>query len=99
MTCMNTITSTSGTLKKLLLNKNLHYSYIKKEFNEKEEIINNTFITYVELFLEDINHPALLQERKLNLYAALYEKIDYNLSKPSAKKEIDHHDRYFYWPI
>ena len=39
---------------------------------KKEEIINNTFITYVELFLEDINHPALLQERKLNLYAAAY---------------------------
>ena len=37
--------------------------------------------------LKDINHPALLQERKLNLDAAEYEKhIDANLYKTSEKE-------------
>ena len=99
MTCINKIISTSNTLKKLLLHKILHYSYTKIEFNEKEEIINNTFITNFELLLQDINHPAFLQECKLNLDAAVYEKeIDANLYKPSDKKEIYRHDSNLYWP-
>ena len=77
MTCINTITSTSNTLKNLLLNKSLHFSYIQREFNEKEKMINNIFIKYVE---------PLFQEWKLNIYAASYEKIDANVYKPSAKK-------------
>ena len=37
--------------------------------------------------LKDINHPALLQEWKLNIDAAAYEKNIYaNISKPSDKK-------------
>ena len=35
MICINTIPSTSNTLKKLLLQKNLHSSYIQTEFDEK----------------------------------------------------------------
>ena len=49
------------TLNKLLLHKSLHYSYIQTEYNDEEEIINNTFIMYVETLLYDINHPTLLQ--------------------------------------
>ena len=74
MTCINTIPSTSNTLNKFLLNKSLHSSYIQTEFNEKEEIVNNIFSTYVEPLLKDVNHPALLQECKLNIGAAAYEK-------------------------
>ena len=47
MTCINTISSVSNTLKKLLFNKILYSSYIQTEFNDKKTIINNTFITYV----------------------------------------------------
>ena len=36
MTCINTITSTSNTLKNLLVNKKIHSSYIQKEFNDKK---------------------------------------------------------------
>ena len=61
MTCIGTIKSISNTLKKLLFHKFLHYSYIQIEFNYREEIINNTFITYVELLLNGINHPELIQ--------------------------------------
>ena len=82
MTCINTINSTSNTLTNLLLNKSLHSSYIKKSFNDKEVIIINKFILYVLPLLKDINHPALLQEWKLNLDAAAYEKHIYaNVSK------------------
>ena len=39
--------------------------------------------------LEYINHPELLQEWKLNLYAAAYERnIDANMSKPSLKNKL-----------
>ena len=47
--------------------------------------------------LKHINYPALLQEWKINLDAAEYEKnIDVNMSKPSDKKEIDRHDSGLY---
>ena len=50
-------------------------------------MIINIFIAYVEPLLKDINHPALLQEWKLNLDDAAYEKnIDANLYKPSDKR-------------
>ena len=75
MTCINTIPSASNTLKKMFLHKSLHSSYIQTEFNEKHEIINNTFITYVEPLLKDINYPALIQEQKINFDAEAYEKI------------------------
>ena len=54
--------------------KSLHSSYIQNEYNDKEEIINKTFITCVETLLDRINHPVLLQECKLNIDATAYEK-------------------------
>ena len=93
MTSINTITSISNTPKKLLFYKFLHYYYIKTEFNDKERITYNTFSTYFEPFLNDINHPVLVQEWKLNLDAVAYEKkIDSDVYKPSSKKEIYFHD-------
>ena len=43
-------------------------------YNGKEEIINNIFSTYVEPLFSYINYPVLVQEWKLNLHAAAYEK-------------------------
>ena len=64
----------------------MHSSYIKTIYNDKEEIINNIFIIYVELLLDDINHPALAQEWKLNLDATAYEKeLNDKVNKPSDK--------------
>ena len=41
----------------------------------------------------------MLQERKLNIDASLYERnIDANMSKPSEKKEINRHDSNLYRP-
>ena len=99
MTCINTIPSIPNTLNKLWFHKSLHYSYIQTGYNDKEEITNNTFVKYDEPLLNYINHPALIQEWKLNLYASAYEKkIDSGVYKPSDKKEIDCHDSDSYWP-
>ena len=87
MTCINTITSTSNTLKNLVVNKSLRYSFIKTDFNDKNKMIINIFSAYFVPLLKDINHPALLQEWKINLYYSEYENnIDDNISKPSDKK-------------
>ena len=81
------------------LQSSLHSYYIQTKYNDKEEIINNIFCTYVEPLLNDINYPALIQELKLNIDAAVYEKqIDDNVYKSLVKKEIDRHDRKSYWP-
>ena len=69
------------------LKSSLLLYYIQTKYNEKEESINNISTTYVEPLLNNINHPALLQEWKLNLDAAAYEnQIDANAYKPSVKK-------------
>ena len=53
------------------------------------------FGEYVKYLLKYINHPALLQEWKLNLDAADYkENIDTNLDKPSEKKKFHCNDSY-----
>ena len=70
-----------------MVNKSLHYSYIQIYFNDKKKIIINIFSAYVLSLLKDINHPALLQEWKLNLNAAAYEiDIDAKIYKFSDKK-------------
>ena len=74
MTCTTIIPSISSTLKKLLLQCNLHSSYNQTKYIYEEEIIHNIFSTYVEPLLNYINHPALVQEWKLNLDAPAYEK-------------------------
>ena len=68
------ILSISTTLKKLWIQSDLNSSYNQTLYNDKQEIINNTFIIYVEPLLDDINHPALVQEWKLNLDTVAYEK-------------------------
>ena len=81
MTCINTIPSTSNTPKNLVLNKSLHSYYIQREFNDKKEMIISIFSAFVVTLLEDTNHPALLQEWKLNIDDAAYERnIDPNMS-------------------
>ena len=74
MICNTTIPSKSNTLKNLVVNKSFHSSYIQTELNDKKETIINIFSEYVEPLLKYINHPALLQEWKLNLDATYYEK-------------------------
>ena len=72
-------------LTRLWLQSNLHSSYIKIKYNDKGEIVNNIFSTYVEPLLNDINHPSFLQYWKINIDAAAYEnKMDSIVYKPSV---------------
>ena len=73
MTCTTAIPSVANTLNKLLLQYDLHPSYNQTEYIGEEKIIHNIFITYVETLLNYINHPALVQEWKLNIDAPSYE--------------------------
>ena len=57
---------------RLLLPSDLYWCYIQTIYNGKEEIINNIYSIYVEPWLNDVNNPALVQECKLNIYAAVY---------------------------
>ena len=87
MNCTTAIPYISNTLKKLLLQSDLHSSYIQTKYNGKEESIHNIFNTYAEPLLNYINHLTLVQECKLNIDAPAYEKqIDANLNRPSDKK-------------
>ena len=80
-----TIPSISNTLDKLLLHSILHYSYIQTKYNGRGERMSNIFITYVEPLLNGTNHPEFIQEWKLNLDTAAYEKkIDSDVYKSSA---------------
>ena len=87
MTCINKITSTSNTLMKLLSHKSLHSSYIQIEFNEKEEITNNTFITYVEPLLAENQSSYIASRMETQFWCcSVWKKKDANMYKPSAKK-------------
>ena len=61
MTCTTTITFTSNTLNNLAINKGFHSSYIRRQFNDKKDMIINIFSAYIEYPLKDINHTELLQ--------------------------------------
>ena len=75
MNFTTTITSTSITLKKFLLQYDLHSSYNQIKYIGEEEIIHNIFSTYVEPLLNYINHTALVQEWKNNLGAPAHENF------------------------
>ena len=49
--------------------------------------MSNIFSTYVTTQFKDINHPAILQEFKLFIDAAEYERNMAKNYKPTEKKE------------
>ena len=54
--------------------------------------------TYVTPQIKEINHPALLQEWKLNLDAAKYEKyMKANMYEPSEKEKFNRIDNHKHW--
>ena len=51
------------------------------------------FGPYIKPYIKKIDHTALIQEWKINLYTAAYLKNIYKKDRfPSNKKEIDQHD-------
>ena len=74
MLCKTTIISTSNTLKNLFISSDYHESYSTEKFNTEKEAMSRLFIKYVTPQIKEIYHPAIIQERKLNIDAAEYEK-------------------------
>ena len=57
------------------------------------------FNTYVTPQIKEINHPVFLQEWKLNIDTAEYEKhMKSNMYKLFETKKINHVDRHKHWP-
>ena len=75
MLCYTTITSTSNTLKNLYISKDYHSSYSNGKLKTKKKAMNRLFSTYVTPQIKEIYHPAIIQEWKLNIDGAEYEKI------------------------
>ena len=60
--------------------------------------MSTVFNTYVTPQIKEINHPVLLQEWKINLDAADYEKqMRANMDKPSEKKKFNCVDNEKHW--
>ena len=83
MLCYTSITYTSNTLKNLYISKDYHSSYSTEKFNTKNKAMNRLFSTYVTPQIKEIHHPEIIQEWKLNIDAAEYEKNMTILHVPS----------------
>ena len=74
------------------MQSDLRFIY-KKIYNDKQKGIFEIFDKYHIPLLKDLDHPALIEERKQNIYAAAYgKKLNQDLKLPSKKKNIDRHD-------
>ena len=74
MLCSTTITSTSSTLKNLYIGTQYQSLYSTDNYNDQREEMDRLFRTYITPQMKEIYHPAILQEWKLNIDAAEYEK-------------------------
>ena len=63
----------------------MHLIYKQYYYKDKQKEIYELFIEYIVLIMEDLDHPALIEEWKQNLDTAAYEKK----SKPRCKDTID----------
>ena len=88
MLCHTTITSTSSTLKNLYISRDYHSSYSTDKFNDQKEAMDRLFRTYITPQIKEIYHPAIIQEWKLNIDAAEYEKNMTLTHVPSTKKNV-----------
>ena len=61
--------------------------------------MNTIFNTYVTPQIKEINHPAFLQEWKLNLDVAEYEKnMKANMYQLSKKQKFNRVANHKHWP-
>ena len=89
MLCYTSVISTSNTLKNLVIGSNYRSSYSTKTFNTEKEEMSILFSTYATPQIKEINHPAIIQEWKLNIDAAEYEKYMSKTNIPSDKNKIN----------
>ena len=69
------ISALANTIKKFHTQKDMHM--IKKQdlYKNKEKEIYDLFLEYLVTVMENIDHPALIEEWKRNLDTAAYDKI------------------------
>ena len=74
MLCHTTITSTSSTLKNLYIGKHYHSLYLTDNYNDQTKEMDRLFSTYITPQIKEIYHPEIIQEWKLNIDSAEYDK-------------------------
>ena len=67
------ISTVANTIKQLNIQKNMHMTYKKDLYKTKENEIDDLFLEYLVLIMEDIEHPALIEEWIQNIDSAAYE--------------------------
>ena len=96
MLCHTTITSTSSTLKNLYIGKDQNSLYSTENYNYQTEAMDRLFVTYITPQIKEIYHQAIIQEWKLNIDAAEYEKNTSLKHLPSTFK--NRIDAFEHWP-
>ena len=97
MLCHTTITSTSYTLKNLYISRDDHSSYSSDNYKNQKEAMDRLFSTYIKPQIKEIYHPEIIQEWKLNIDAAEYEKNVTLTHIPSTKKKINRIENFEHW--
>ena len=88
------IPALANTIKQLHIQKNMHMTYKQDFYTTKEKEIYYLFLEYLVTIVEDIEHPALIEEWIQNIDAASYEiNLDQDVKLPSIKKKIDRNDK------
>ena len=81
------IYSVSNTIKKLHIQSDFHFIYKQNFYHDKQDEIDAFFIEYHVTVFDDLDHPALIKERKQNINSAAYEENINKVIKPSSKKK------------
>ena len=58
------ISSVANTIKKLHIQYNLHLTYKKNFYNDKQKEIDELFDKYHMPLINNLDHPALIEEQK-----------------------------------
>ena len=74
MECTTEFSSVANIIRKLYIQSPLHYVYQQKHYHDKQKEMDALFDEYQIPSFKNIDHPTLIQEWKLNLDAADYEK-------------------------
>ena len=67
----------------------LHFIYKQNFYNDKQKKVNEIFYQYHINLLNDLDHPALVEEWKKNIDADTYENnSNQGVKLPSKKKNV-----------
>ena len=80
--------TSKNELKNLYIGKNYHSLYSTENYNDQTKAMGRLFSTYITPQIKEIYHPAIIQEWKLNIDSAEYEKNMSLTHLPSLKKLI-----------